>query len=243
MTRLIAPVGHSRMNVLAAIERCNPQELLLITSSQTKEISEENIKTALNLPELIVNEVTVPNAHNLTEMTKILRQAHSDYPKTGADIVLTSGSTSPISMTCFLLWGPRSISLPPGGLNTELDGNIESHTISPEKLLLMQGLQIRDEVLYDGKFELFPGAEKCIVSPDKGHIEVHWKCPPASNPRDEGIVKSFLFKLSGLGKSWATRFGSKTFHHYVYGPIRFQTRISDYRLFSFIDINEWGEEE
>jgi hypothetical protein len=243
VNRLIAPVGHSRMNILAALERCQPRELLLLTTDQTKAISKKNLLLAAELPELIVNEVKIPDAHNLEEMTASLRQASSDYPKMGEDIVLISGSTSPIAMTVYLLWGPKNISLPPGGLRTEIDGKIESHSISPEKLLLMQGLEIRDGAVCEGDLELFSNAEECIIAPEKGHVEIHWKCPEINNHRDKRKVKSFIFELSGLGLSCSSKYGAKTFHHYVYGPIQYQTRIADTRLFTYIDIEEWGEEE
>jgi hypothetical protein len=243
VSRLIAPVGHSRLNILAAIERCKPDELVLITSSQIKSINQNDVREAAELPNLKVTIVEIPDAHNLQEMTNILRKAHLANPKSSDDIVLISGSTSPIAMTVYLLWGPKNISLPPGGLRTEIDGKIESHSISPEKLLLMQGLEIRDGAVFEGDLELFCNAEECIIAPEKGHVEIHWKCPEINNHRDKRKVKSFIFELSGLGLSCSSKYGAKTFHHYVYGPIQYQTRIADTRLFTYIDIEEWGEEE
>ncbi|HIF45958.1 MAG TPA: hypothetical protein EYQ73_04070 [Candidatus Poseidoniales archaeon] len=57
MTRLIAPIGHSRLNLLAAIERVKPDEVLIILGKEIHQITELTVRTAASNSKLIVDVI------------------------------------------------------------------------------------------------------------------------------------------------------------------------------------------
>ena len=65
VTRLIAPIGRSRLNILAAIERVNPNVLIAITTNQNYKIDEKGIKLATGLNDMKVIIRSLSNAFDI----------------------------------------------------------------------------------------------------------------------------------------------------------------------------------
>ena len=99
MIRLVAPVGHSRMNLLAAVRRIQPTQLLIISSKQTRQLEEEAIRIASKNSELIIEQIILDDAHDLVNMISTLRAYKASDNSEFEDVVLISGSTNPIAMT------------------------------------------------------------------------------------------------------------------------------------------------
>ena len=62
MKRLIAPIGRSRLNILAAIERVNPDVVIAITTDQNNKIDESALRLATGISDLKVIIRSVSNA-------------------------------------------------------------------------------------------------------------------------------------------------------------------------------------
>lgn len=62
MNRLIAPIGRSRLNILAAIERVNPGVVIAITTDQNNRIDESALRLATGISDLKVIIRSISNA-------------------------------------------------------------------------------------------------------------------------------------------------------------------------------------
>jgi len=234
MIRLVAPVGHSRMNLLAAVRRIQPTQLLIISSKQTRQLEEEAIRIASKNSDLIIEQIILGDAHDLANMVSTLRAYKASDNSEFEDVVLISGSTNPIAMTVYLLWGSQTISLPPPGLQTDYQGEIIDHEITMDDVLLLQGLDVKDGKVIIDSVDYFSEATNCQISKAKGRIEVFWNTPELEDEGDDRIIKQFLFKVIGLGLSMATQFGVQTFHHFITGPPRYEGRIPAIGPFTYI---------
>jgi len=234
MVRLVAPIGHSRLNLLAALQRVKPDNLLLISSSQTRSIDEDSVRSISGNKNLKMETLILGDAFDLVGLAAKMRTFHSNEKEEYDDVVLISGSTNSIAMMTYLLWGPRTISLPPPGLQTEHDGVIQEHEVTLDDVHTLLGLRVEEDKVLLDEIECFPDSDKCIVSTDEGRINIYWTTPDIETGYNARDVKQFLYKVIGLGTSMSAQFGYKTFHHFVTGPEEYKERIPPRGPFTYI---------
>ena len=89
MVRLIAPMGRSRMNVLAAIQRVKPSEILIITTEQnkSKSINVKNIRLSSGLNDLDVNIESLTDAYNEESVRDEVIAISNRYPSKEGDYI------------------------------------------------------------------------------------------------------------------------------------------------------------
>ena len=69
MNRLIAPIGRSRLNILAAIERVNPGVVIAITTDQNNRIDEGALRLSTGISDLKVIIRSISNAFEWVGIT------------------------------------------------------------------------------------------------------------------------------------------------------------------------------
>jgi hypothetical protein len=234
MIRLVAPIGHSRLNLLAALQRVNPDNLLLISSSQTRNIDANVVRSISGNQNLKIEQLILDDAFDLVGLTEKMRTFHSNEKEDYDNLVLISGSTNSIAMMTYLLWGPRTVSLPPPGLQTELDGVIQEHEVTLEDVHSLLGLRVEEDKVLLDDIECFPGSDKCVVSFEEGRINIYWTTPDLDQGYSIRDIKQFLYKVVGLGTSMSAQFGYKTFHHFVTGPEEYEERMPPRGPYTYI---------
>ena len=127
---LVAPVGRSRLNLIAAVQRVQPDELILITSNEAS-----SDDPALEL----WCRSTVPNVHIINagpahDHAEVVRRIHASSIRPAYDTTaLLSGSTNPIAATTWLRFGGRPLTVridgAPPRITSQLDGETMAHSI------------------------------------------------------------------------------------------------------------------
>jgi hypothetical protein len=229
MTRLIAPIGHSRMNLFAAIKRLQPKQVLLITSKTNHHINVEAVKKSVGLPNLKIDLYSISDVFDTALMAQEMRELEKSFPKQSNDIVLTSGSTNPVSMICWILWGPRNINIMPDGLISNFEGEEQMHVINEKQFLQVSGLEIIDEKITCQGVPLFPGSDSNEVNPSSGNIKIVWKFGRMKGNYERYMkdLKKKMHTIFGLWRASSRLYGSKTFHHHLIGQKAVRNRIPE----------------
>jgi hypothetical protein len=210
VTRLIAPIGRSRLNILAAIERVNPVELIAITTNQNYKIDEKGIKLATGLNDMKVIIRSLSNAFDVECVRNEMMAIRDEFPPSENDFTLISGSTNEISFLSHLLWPGKIVSIK-RGLVSSIDEIDDEHIISNDSVLNLFGLQEIDGNLHrDGeRKKLFPGSSSYYIDKLRGKICIRWDL-------HQNNFQSSLVNLRNHVEKKAELFGSNTFHHDVY---------------------------
>ena len=108
MKRLIAPIGRSRLNILAAIERVNPELVIAITTDQNNGVDESALRRATGISDLKVIIRSISNAFDTECVRDEMLAMRDEFPPSENDFTLISGSTNEISFLSHMLW-PESL--------------------------------------------------------------------------------------------------------------------------------------
>ncbi len=144
---------------------------------------------------------------------------------------------------CWLIWGKRSLSLPPGGLLTEINGVEKEHHIDKKQMLKIFGFKQTNEFITHKGMPIFPGAIGSIIDEEEGNFKIIWEI----QTKDDGLVdykkmRGQIMLALGLIASGRNRYGAKTFFHEFRGPESGAKLIPEYYSY-LIQYNAWGEEE
>ena len=223
---LVAPVGRSRLNLIAAVQRVQPEELILITSN----------KASSDDPALeLWCRSTVPNVHIINagpahDHAEVVRRIHASSILPAYDtIALLSGSTNPIAATTWLRFGGRPLTVridgTPPRITSQLDGEHMVHS-TPESDMLsiheFHGVDSRnahnstiEEML--GRVEHVFGSCSSSYSANEGCWTVTWELPSK-----EFEAKRMLNSIAGIRKEFERKFGAFLVVHVVRGLPDFQ---------------------
>ncbi|HII62575.1 MAG TPA: hypothetical protein HA279_03055 [Candidatus Poseidoniaceae archaeon] len=218
MVRLIAPMGRSRMNVLAAIQRVKPSEILIITTEQNKSINAKNIRLASGLSELDVNIESLTDAYNEESVRDEVIAISNRYPSKKDDYILISGSTNPIAYMCYMKWPGKTISIT-RGLISIVDGEEMKHEITDIEFLDLYGLEEQDGIfsnLENEKRKLFRKSLGYDINKHRGQVVIYWNISPSDNFRNvSNHIRTEIEKN-------AEYYGNRTFFHKICTHERFR---------------------
>ena len=225
---LVAPVGRSRLNLIAAVQRVQPEELILITSDEAS--SEDR---ALQM----WCSSAVPNVHILNvglahDHADVVRRIHSSpiQPAFERDtITLLSGSTNPIAATTWLRFGGRPMTVriagTPPRITSQLDGESMVHSIPESDMLNIHGFQGEGpqstrisfiEAMLDRVKGVF-GQCSSSYSEYEGYWTVTW-----SLPSEKFHAKRMMNSIAGIRTEFERKFGAFLVVHVVRGLPDFQ---------------------
>ena len=217
MVRLIAPMGRSRMNVLAAIQRVKPSEILIITTEQNKSINAKNIRLASGLSELDVNIESLTDAYNEESVRDEVIAISNRYSSKKDDYILISGSTNPIAYMCYMKWPGKTISIT-RGLISIVDGEEIKHEITDTEFLDLYGLEEQDGIfsnLENEKRKLFRKSLGYDINKHRGQVVIYWNISPSDNFRNvSNHIRTEIEKN-------AEYYGNRTFFHKICTHERF----------------------
>jgi hypothetical protein len=211
MKRLIAPVGRSRLNLLAALDRVKPQKLIAITTEENHSLTATGIKTASGLDNLEVEIRTLSKAFDIELVRDEMMDISRSFPVTETDYVLISGSTNQICYMCFMHWPGVTVSIK-RGLISSIDEVDVQHSITEYEFLSIYDLAVVDRELYlnNGlKQKVFPESVGFEVDSTNGNIKILWQIEV-----DDDHHKKSNYIRDLVAKS-AENLGRKTFHHHV----------------------------
>jgi len=220
MVRLIAPMGRSRMNVLAAIQRVKPSEILIITTEQnkSKSVNVKNIRLASGLNDLDVNIESLTNAYNEESVRDEVIAISKRYPSKEGDHILISGSTNPIAYMCYMKWPGKTISIT-RGLYSNIDGEEIKHEITDTEFLDLYGLEEQDGIfsnLENENTELFRKSLGYDINKHRGQVVIYWNISPSDNFRNvSNHIRTEIEKN-------AEYYGNRTFFHKICTHERFR---------------------
>ena len=216
MNRLIAPIGRSRLNILAAIERVNPAVVIAITTDQNNRIDEVALRQATGISDLKVIIRSVSNAFDTECVRDEMLAIRDEFPPSEDDFTLISGSTNEISFLSHMLWPGKIVSIK-RGLVSSIDGKDDEHIIANKNVLDLFGLQdIEGNLHRNGETEkLFPGSSSYSIDRLRGQIRIAWRLNARNFLSSSISLRNHVEKKSEL-------YGSKTFHHEVYSPEDFR---------------------
>ena len=211
MVRLIAPMGRSRMNVLAAIQRVKPSQILIITTEQNESVNANNIKLASGLSDLDVNIEYLTNAYNEESVRDEVIAISNRYPSEEGDHILISGSTNPIAYMCYMKWPGKTISIT-RGLYSNIDGEEMKHEITDTEFLELYGLEEQDGIfsnLENKKRKLFRKSLGYDINKRRGQVVIYWNISPSDNFRN--VSNHIRTEI----QTTAEYYGNKTFIHKI----------------------------
>lgn len=245
MARLIAPIGHSRLNLLAAIERVKPDEVLIISSNDNTDLDPQGIREALNLPELIIEILSIEHVYDDENVVESIRKFSTEYPRRDDDIVLVSGSTQAVAFTTWMHWGGNDLSVM-RGLITIYDGEEKKHLFTESQILLLHRLELKKGHLCAHSNKIFPDSIGYEIDNERGSILIKWDLfeKKSLERNSYANLTSKMYRITGLATTQASKYGHKTFHHQIYGPKEAKQKVlqNERSMFTFTwDIG--GEEE
>ena len=236
MKRLIAPIGRSRLNVLAAIERVKPDQLIAITTEQNHLLTERGIKSASGLEQMDVKIISLSNAFDIESVRDEINQISINYPSLENDYTLISGSTNQICFMCHMHWPGNTVSIK-RGLISFVDNMEVQHLIHESQFLILYNLVAIDGALYDAddtSEPLFAESYGFEINNLDGNITILWEIGDDEDyHRKVNQIRDQTEKKSEL-------FGLKTFHHNVRTSKEFKLHREIEQLVSF---ELMGEEE
>ncbi|MBM54944.1 MAG: hypothetical protein CMB32_00095 [Euryarchaeota archaeon] len=204
-------MGRSRMNVLAAIQRVKPSQILIITTEQNESVNAKNIRLASGLSDLDVNIECLTNAYNEESVRDEVIAISNRYPSKEGDYVLISGSTNPIAYMCYMKWPGKTISIT-RGLHSNVDGEEMKHEISDTEFLELYGLEEQDGIfsnLENKKIRLFRRSLGYDINKRRGQVVIYWNISPSDNFR---LVSNHIRTEI---ENTAEYYGKKTFIHKI----------------------------
>tara|TARA_X000001036_G_scaffold397230_1_gene399319 strand:+ start:522 stop:1232 length:711 start_codon:yes stop_codon:yes gene_type:complete len=236
MKRLIVPVGRSRLNLLAALDRVKPQKLLAITTEENHSLTVSSIKDASGLDDLEVDIRTLSKAFDIELVSNEMKQISDEFPPTEFDYTLISGSTNQICYMCYMQWPGIVISIK-NGLVSSIENIDIQHSINESDFLSLYQLIVIDGKLCENnntQHELFPDSSGFEVDNKKGSIKIFWDI----DMDDDYHKKTNIIRDQSAKK--AESLGQKTFHHQVrcIRPFKLHKEIEDLVTFEIV-----GEEE
>ena len=211
MRRLIAPLGRSRMNLLAAIQRVNPSHVLIITTKQNKSINAERIRLACGLDDLEVNIESLTNAFDEESVRDEIIDIAKKFPFRNDDYILISGSTNPIAYMCYMHWPGKTVSII-RGLFSSVEGEEIKHEITNSQFLNLYGLEENDGIfshLGNKTHKLFKKSIGYNVDKHRGQVTIYWNISPLDNFR--GVSNKIRTEI----EKNAELYGNKTFFHKI----------------------------
>jgi len=211
MKRLIAPVGRSRLNLLAALDRVKPQKLIAITTEENHSLTATGIKAASGLDNLEVEIRTLSKAFDIELVRDEMMDISRSFPMTETDYVLISGSTNQICYMCFMHWPGVTVSIKRGLISSIGEVDVQ-HSITEYEFLSIYDLAVVDGELYlnNGLMQkLFPESVGFEVDSINGNIKILWHIKV-----DDDHHKKSNYIRDLVAKS-AENLGRKTFHHHV----------------------------
>ena len=216
MNRLIAPVGRSRLNILAAIERVNPDVVIAITTDQNSRIDESSLRLASGISDLKVIIRSISNAFDTECVRDEMLAIRNEFPPSENDFTLISGSTNEISFMSHMLWPGKVVSIK-RGLVSSIEGIDDEHIIANKNVLDLFGLQdIEGNLHRNGVREkLFPGSSSYSIDRLRGQIRIVWRLNARNFLASSINLRNHVEKKAEL-------YGSKTFYHEVYSPEDFR---------------------
>ncbi len=211
MVRLIAPMGRSRMNVLAAIQRVKPSQILIITTEQNEYVNANSIRLASGLSGLDVSIESLTNAYDEESVRDEVIAISNRYPSKEDDHILISGSTNPIAYMCYMKWPGKTISVS-RGLYSIVDGEEMKHEITDTEFLDLYGLVEQDGIFSNVKNEkrkLFRKSLGYDINKRRGQVVVYWNISSSDNFRNvSNHIRTEIEKT-------AEYYGNKTFFHKI----------------------------
>ncbi|DAC17559.1 MAG TPA: hypothetical protein D7I06_03090 [Candidatus Poseidoniales archaeon] len=206
------------MNVLAAIQRVKPSEILIITTEQNKSINAKNIRLASGLSELDVNIESLTDAYNEESVRDEVIAISNRYPSKKDDYILISGSTNPIAYMCYMKWPGKTISIT-RGLISIVDGEEMKHEITDIEFLDLYGLEEQDGIfsnLENEKRKLFRKSLGYDINKHRGQVVIYWNISPSDNFRNvSNHIRTEIEKN-------AEYYGNRTFFHKICTHERFR---------------------
>lgn len=233
--RLIAPIGRSRLNLLAALERVSPQQLIAITTEQNHNLTANCIKNASGLNDMDVEILTLSNAFDIELVRDEMNLIAGSFPPTEFDYTLISGSTNQICYMCHMHWPGVTVSIKRGLVSSIGDIDVE-HSIKEDDFLLLYNL-----VKVDGKLcqndetleSLFPASNGFEIDNKNGNIKIYWELGIENHYKMSNQIRDQVSKIS-------EDLGRKTFHHYVkcIQPFKLHKEIEDLITFELEEEEE-----
>ncbi len=244
MVRLIAPIGHSRLNLLAAIERVKPDEVLIISSVDNTEIYPQGVRDALEMPKLNIELIMVESVYDDQNVVNCIRQFAKQYPRKDDDVVLISGSTQAVAFTTWMHWGGNDLSVK-RGLISVYDNEEINHSFTEAQILSLYQLEIKKGNLWSESNEIFPDSVGFEIDNERGSIVIKWELSEMKSFKGNPYANltSKMYKITGLANTQASKYGHRTFHHQIDGPKEAKHRILSTEMAKFTFLCDIGGEE
>lgn len=208
--RLIAPIGRSRLNLLAALDRVKPEQLIAITTEENHNLTEDGIRNASRLPDLDIKILTLSKAFDIELVRDEISQISESFPPTKNDYTLISGSTNQISYMCYMYWPGISVSVK-RGLISSIDKIDIQHSFDEANFLLLYNLLKNEGKLcrnVGSQDHLFPNSSGFEVDNLNGNIKIFWDINIEEFHKKSNLIRDQVAKGS-------EELGHKTFHHQV----------------------------
>lgn len=225
MRQLVSAVGQSRLNILAAIERVKPKQLLLFMDEKIIPLTKQQILLSTGITDLDVRFFKLTDVNDIEKMNDEINDYSEQMEFFSESYILASAGTNAFVMKLMLLnKNFKHISiLGNDNLNTLIDGIREEHEFTEDSVKKMHSLIISEEKIQTLELEIIlnnnseefsknakPFFWNACVKFENDHFQVTYELQKETENNE---VNMRLLKHKAVGHSIALseHFGKKLF--------------------------------
>ena len=225
MRQLVSAVGQSRLNILAAIERVRPNQLILFMDKKIIPLSENQIINSSGISDMDIKFFKLTDVNDIEKMNDEINDYSEEIEFFSESYILTSAGANAFAMKLLLLnKNFKHISiLGNDNLHTLIDGIRERHEFTEDSVKKMHSLIINEEKIQTPELEIIlnnnseefsknakPFFWNACVKFENDHFRVIYELQKET---ENNVVNMRLLKHKAVGHSIALseHFGKKLF--------------------------------